>query len=481
MSGRLEQQLGNYVLIRQLGTGGFASVYLGQHVRIPSMQAAIKILHLGDVNEQQFQQEAETTARLVHPHIVRLLDFDVQQGTPFLVLEYAPGGSLRTRYPKGSQVPIDTVIGYLGEIVPALQHAHEQHILHRDIKPDNILIGRQGELLLSDFGIAVLSQTGKTSIQGPTGSGGTPYYMAPEQFRGRPSKASDQYALAVVVYEWLSGTVPFSEGGWIEIGFQHLQEPVPPLCERGSLISTEIEHVVMTALAKDPEQRFESISAFADALSRAVGRQAVPPIVYEQQPPNHFLPTSFLSSSPEQVLAPSSESDVPIHSQSSRTESVMQTTDTPVSDQIEVPSSPDIVIEESYDSSDQISSTGLEPRHAAALSYLGLCLTGLLIFRMERKSRLVRFSAAQSALLFFPLILVCIVLQWIIGIFSGVPVLGSVVAFFLNVVTYLVIVVPGGILWLHLTFQAYQGIEVKLPFVGEYAEKIVHWFEETGW
>jgi serine/threonine protein kinase len=103
------QQFGSYHLVRRLGTGGFASVYLGQHVRVSSKQAAIKIWHLSDINVPQFQQEAETTEQLKHPHIVRLLDFDVQDGTPFLVLDYAPGGSPRTRHPKGSQIPLATV------------------------------------------------------------------------------------------------------------------------------------------------------------------------------------------------------------------------------------------------------------------------------------------------------------------------------------------------------------------------------------
>jgi eukaryotic-like serine/threonine-protein kinase len=157
------QQFGSYRLLRCLGVGGFASVYLGQHVRISSKQAAIKILHLFDVDAQQFQQEAETTEQLRHPHIVRLLDFDIQEGTPFLVLDYAPGGSLRARHPKGSHVPLATILEYLKELAPALQYAHDQGILHRDIKPDNVLIGQNGELLLSDFGIALLSRTGHTS------------------------------------------------------------------------------------------------------------------------------------------------------------------------------------------------------------------------------------------------------------------------------------------------------------------------------
>ena len=312
------QQFGSYRIVRRLGVGGFASVYLGQHVRISSMQAAVKILDLRDVNEQQFQQEAETTARLVHPNIVRLLDFDIQQGTPFLVLEYASGGTLSARHPKGSQVPLAAVIGYLKELAPALQHAHDQHILHRDIKPDNILIGRQGELLLSDFGIALLSRTGRTtSMQAPTNTGGTPYYMAPEQFRGRPEKASDQYALAVVTYEWLCGTIPFSEGDWIQLGFQQIHEPVPPLRASVPTLPIRVEQVILKALAKAPEDRFPTITHFVEALSTAQQEDAVPtqsisrpnisrsftiPIIpassQDTQPPQivpsgvHFLPIS---------------------------------------------------------------------------------------------------------------------------------------------------------------------------------------------
>src|SRR5947209_7502616 len=197
MADRIGQQLGNYRLARLLGQGGFAEVYLGQHVRLASKQAAIKILHLLDVDASKFQEEAETTEKLMHPHIVRLLDFDLEQGTPYLVLDYAPGGSLRTRHPKGSIVPLATVGEYLKELAPALQYAHDQHILHRDIKPDNILVGRGGELLLSDFGVAVLKQTGRTSSSSAYSIGGTPYYMAPEAYRGKPEKASDQYALAI--------------------------------------------------------------------------------------------------------------------------------------------------------------------------------------------------------------------------------------------------------------------------------------------
>ena len=263
------QQIGNYRLVRLLGQGGFASVYLGQHERIATQQVAIKILHLFDVNTQQFQLEAETTAALEHPHIVRLFDFHIQQGTPMLVMAYAPNGSLRTRHPQGTKVPLATVLQYVKEIASALQYAHDQNIIHRDIKPENMLIGRHSELLLSDFGISVLSKTGRTSLQSSYGTGGTAYYMSPEQFRGKPEKASDQYALGITVYEWLCGTLPFPEGDFIQLGYQHNHESVPPLRQHLSSLSPQVETVVLRALAKNPQERFPTVKAFADALEAA--------------------------------------------------------------------------------------------------------------------------------------------------------------------------------------------------------------------
>jgi eukaryotic-like serine/threonine-protein kinase len=263
------QQFGNYRLIRLLGQGGFASVYQGQHIRIPAQQVAIKILHLFDVNTQQFQQEAETTATLEHPHIVRLFDFDLRDGVPFLVMAYAPDGSLRTRHPSGTQVPLATVVQYVKEIASALQYAHDQNIIHRDIKPENMLIGRHGELLLGDFGISILSKTGRTSLQPSYGTGGTSLYMSPEQFRGKPERASDQYALGIVVYEWLCGTPPFSEGDFIQLGYQHTHEPIPSLREHLSTLSPGVEAVVLQALAKNPKERFPTVREFAEALERS--------------------------------------------------------------------------------------------------------------------------------------------------------------------------------------------------------------------
>ena len=200
MADRVGQHLGNYRLVSLLGQGGYAEVYLGQHVRL-DLQAAIKVLHthLSEREAEHFQQEAQTIAKLTHPSIVRILDYDVQDGVPFLVMDYGPGGSLRRRYPKGTVVPLPQIVSYVKQVAIALQYAHEQKFIHRDVKPENMLLGRLEEVLLSDFGLAALSHSsGSQSLQEAIG---TLPYMAPEQIEGHPRPASDQYALAVTVYE----------------------------------------------------------------------------------------------------------------------------------------------------------------------------------------------------------------------------------------------------------------------------------------
>src|SRR5207248_2772751 len=161
-AGREGQQFGNYRLMHLLGRGGFADVYLGEHIYLGT-SAAIKVLHTQLESEDvgQFQTEARTIARLVHPHIVRVLEFGVEGSTPFLVVDYAANGTLRKRHPKGTQLPLPTVVGYVVQAAEALQYAHNQKVIHRDIKPENMLVGRWNELLLSDFGIALVTQTSR--------------------------------------------------------------------------------------------------------------------------------------------------------------------------------------------------------------------------------------------------------------------------------------------------------------------------------
>src|SRR5205085_2112176 len=254
--------------------GGYAEVYLGQHIRL-DLQAAIKVLHthLTGSEAEHFQQEAQTIARLAHPSIVRVFDFDVQDGVPFLVMDYAPNGSLRQRYQKGSPVPLSQIVSYAKQVAAALQYAHEQKLIHRDIKPENVLLGRREEVLLSDFGIATIAHSsGSLSTKEAVG---TLVYMAPEQIEGHPREASDQYALGCVVYEWLCGARPF-EGSPTEVMVQQLSMPPAPLHEKVTTIPLGVEQVVLRALAKDPKSRYASVRDFSVALEQASQRAFSP-------------------------------------------------------------------------------------------------------------------------------------------------------------------------------------------------------------
>src|SRR5438874_76920 len=267
MVDRSGQRLGNYHLIHLLGKGGFAEVYLGEHIYLKTA-AAIKVLHTQVIGEDMegFLNEARTIAHLVHPHIVRVTDFGIEGETPFLVMDYAPNGTLRQRHPKGTQLPPSLIISYVKQIAAALQHAHNKRLVHRDIKPENMLLGRQNELLLSHFGIALVAQSSLyPSAQEIVG---TAAYMSPEQIQGKLRPASDQYSLGVVVYEWLSGDRPF-HGSFTELCTQHMFAAPPPLREKIPMLSPDVEQVLLRALAKDPHQRFMSIQAFADALEQS--------------------------------------------------------------------------------------------------------------------------------------------------------------------------------------------------------------------
>ncbi len=264
---RVGEQVGNYRLEQMLGSGGFAEVYLGRHVFLDS-PAAIKLLHTnlaqGDI--EGFRSEAITLVRLIHPHIVRILDFGLEGNTPFLVMDYAPNGTLRQRYARGEQVPVTLVVDYVKQVASGLQYAHDQKIIHRDIKPENMLLGRRDEILLSDFGIAVVAQTTHAGLMYDTP--GTITYMAPEHIQGQSRKASDQYSLGTVVYEWLTGYPPFI-GSFTAVAAGHMFAVPSSLRDKVPTISPEVEQVVLMALAKDPKQRFESVLAFAAALEQA--------------------------------------------------------------------------------------------------------------------------------------------------------------------------------------------------------------------
>ncbi len=267
MADRTGQRLGNYVLGLKIGEGGFAEVYLGEHIELGT-QAAIKVLNskISDDEIAKFRAEARLIAQLKHPHIIRVLDFGVEQGGPYLIMDYAPGGTLRQKLPKGVQHSPTSLLLYVRQVVSALQYAHTAKIIHRDIKPENMLLNERGEVLLSDFGIAVLALSSR--VQDVQQVAGTAAYMAPEQITANAHFASDQYALGIVLYEWLAGERPF-EGTTSELYGKHIFSQPPPLSEKVPTISSAVEEVVMTALKKDPKERFASIQAFATAFEQA--------------------------------------------------------------------------------------------------------------------------------------------------------------------------------------------------------------------
>jgi serine/threonine protein kinase len=260
-------QLGNYHLIRHLGRGAFAEVYLGEHLYLKS-EAALKVLRTSPKDEEmeRFLKEAQTLVGLRHPNIVRVLDFGVEGDIPFLVIDYAPGGTVRDRYPTESRLPLATTVAYVKQVATALQYAHNRGIIHRDVKPENILLDFDQHILLSDFGLALFAPS--PELLSTQEGAGTALYISPEQLQGKPTFASDQYSLGIVTYEWLCGKRPFKGNYWLLIN-QHMHVDPVPLRQICPELPAAVENVVLRALAKDPRQRFVSMQAYAFALERA--------------------------------------------------------------------------------------------------------------------------------------------------------------------------------------------------------------------
>jgi tetratricopeptide (TPR) repeat protein len=265
------KQIGNYRILAEINSGSFGSVYQGKHIIFEDdPMVAIKLLHTALRSQQEhaeFIKEAQVLRKLQHPHILRILDAGIQDGVPYLVTEYAAGGSLRNRLNTSNGKPISSeeAINILTQIGQALHYAHERHIIHRDLKPENILFNQMGEVLLADFGIAVLlasTHTGLVSVSG------TPPYMAPEQFEGLAGTKSDQYSLGCIAYELVTGrrlfTIP--NGSLEAYWFHHAKvEPIPPTSHNPQL-PAHIERAILTSLAKDRTHRHSDVHAFIEAL-----------------------------------------------------------------------------------------------------------------------------------------------------------------------------------------------------------------------
>ena len=273
------RQLGPYRLLQGVGRGGMAEVYLAEDQRL-GRQVAVKILPaalaLDETFRARFEREARAAAKLQHPHILSIYDYGQQDGITFLVMPYMANGSLAQTIKAFGHLPITKVVQWIEEIGGALQYAHQQGIIHRDVKPGNMLLGVDEHLLLSDFGIAKV--VGTHTALTTTGVGvGSPEYMAPEQATGEADSRSDIYSLGVVLFQMLTGRVPFTAGSALQVIFRHVQEPPPSPRSLNPTITPAVEAVVLRALAKRPDQRFQSASELVLALKNAAsGSNALP-------------------------------------------------------------------------------------------------------------------------------------------------------------------------------------------------------------
>lgn len=274
------EQFGAYRLLEVLQTDDRGTLYVGAHIS-QGKKVAIQVFqgHFSQNAQQTFLEQAMKLAQLKHPHIVNILDRGVEDGTPFLVMDDAPLGhrhvtdanktyhvvaTLRERYPKGTQVPLSHIVFYVKQVAEALQYAHDAHIIHGNVKPENMLLDVNRNVLLSNFTI-----TGLDSAQQyyqPVIS--VSPYIAPERFPGTILPASDQYALGITVYEWLCGKLPFV-GDPMQRMQQYGYLPLPSLRQQVPTISSAVDRVVMRALVEKPAKRFSSVQEFANALEKA--------------------------------------------------------------------------------------------------------------------------------------------------------------------------------------------------------------------
>ncbi len=288
------KQIDRYSIKAELGRGGMATVYLAHDPRF-GRDVAIKVLPQYSTDENtrgRFQREARTIAALEHQAIVPVYDFGEDQGQLFLVMRLMPGGSLADRIDNGP-IPLAEAGAILGRIASALDYAHRHGVVHRDLKPGNILFDQQGASYLADFGIAKLLEA-KVNF---TGSSiiGTPAYISPEQVQGNVAVdgRSDIYSLGAILFEILTGLMPYKAETPLQVLMQHAMAPPPRILEANSGLPAYVQDVIDQAMAKDPNQRFTTASAMVAALldpTRATPTLKAAPIVPTMKPPVPVVP-----------------------------------------------------------------------------------------------------------------------------------------------------------------------------------------------
>lgn len=271
MSNLIGRKLGAYNILEILGKGGMGTVYKGYQPSV-GRYVAVKVLPphpgLDEQYIQRFQLEARTIGNLQHPHILPLYDYGAQDDILYLVMAYADGGTLDDMIDEGA-IPLTATERILRQIAAALDYAHRRGVIHRDIKPANILLDSENNVLLADFGV-VKMMSDETNLTG-TSIVGTPAYMSPEQGQGKPVDGrADIYALGVMVFEMLTGKQPYKADNPMMIILQHINNPVPEMHELNAAVPLSLQPVLDKALAKNPADRYQTATEFAEDFSAAL-------------------------------------------------------------------------------------------------------------------------------------------------------------------------------------------------------------------
>jgi len=278
------QMLGSYRIINQVGQGGMATVYKAYQ---PSMDrnVAIKVLprQLAESKEfaARFQQEARIIARLEHPHILPVFDYGESDGVTYFVMRYLEAGTLKTKMEAGP-LSLNEIDRLFTELAEALQYAHGHGIVHRDLKPANALVDEDGNLFLTDFGIAKLLESASPRLTQTDAILGTPAYISPEQAKAETvNQRSDIYSLGIMLYEMVTGSVPFVADTPLAVILKHISDPLPLPSLIKSDIPESIERVILKALAKEPDDRYATASEFLSAWKRALEEKKNIPLAPE--------------------------------------------------------------------------------------------------------------------------------------------------------------------------------------------------------
>ncbi len=280
-------KFGQYILEEQVGKGGMATVYRARHTRL-ERHVAIKIMHTvflqDDSFRARFEREAQIVAKLEHPHIVPIYDYSEHNGSPYLVMKYIEGATLKQLMLK-TNLTLQDIARLMRTLADALDYAHRQGVLHRDLKPSNILIDREGRPYLTDFGLARMAQVGESTISHDMMLG-TPFYVSPEQAQGQRDLTSltDIYSFGVILYELITGVVPFAGDSAYAIVHAHIYAAPEPPSEKNPALPRALDAVLLKALAKRPEDRYPTATDLMNAFAAAIGAADAPPAQAQAAP-----------------------------------------------------------------------------------------------------------------------------------------------------------------------------------------------------